>query len=85
MKSPSDSFLHAGLEARCMGTIQGAFKNVNSQATPGDSNSVGFGGAQEFLLLTNSLVSSAGHSNTERLPGGVKKQELTRPKFVFHL
>lgn len=54
MKSPSDSFLHAGLEARCMGTIQGAFKNVNSQATPGDSNSVGFGGAQEFLLLTNS-------------------------------
>lgn len=49
------------------------FKNVNSQATPGDSNSVGFGGAQEFLLLTNSLVSSSGHSNTERLPGGVKK------------
>lgn len=78
MKSPSDAFLHAGLETGCVGTIQGAFKNVNLQATPRDSDSVGFGGDQEFLLLTNSLVSSGGHSDTERLPGGVKKPEADK-------
>lgn len=51
-----------------MGTTQGALKKYKfTGPTPGDSDSVGFGGARECL------VSSGGHPNTKRLPGVVKK------------
>lgn len=40
-----------------METAHGALKKYKfTGPTPGDSDSVGFGGAQEFLLLTISLV-----------------------------
>lgn len=58
----------------CMGITQGALKNKKFMGpTPGDSDSVGFGVAPEFLLLTSFLVASGGHPNTKRLAGVVKK------------
>lgn len=52
----------------CMGTTQVVLKNKKFMGlTPGDPDSMGFGGAQEFLFLTSFLVASGGHPNTKKL------------------
>lgn len=57
-----------------MGTTQRDLKNKKFMGrTPGDSDSVGFCGAQKGLFLTTFLVASVGHPNRKRLAGVAKE------------